>query len=63
MSQTTATNDDHGAKKTPIAATATTARGADENDDGPNYEHKYVNIETDKKIPHSGDTNSLDRCG
>ena len=48
-------NDDHGATtETPIAATATTAPGADENDDGPNeHEHEYVNIETDlKKILH-----------
>jgi hypothetical protein len=41
MSHTTATNGDHDATtETPIAATATTAPGADENDDGPNDEHE-----------------------
>ena len=50
---TTATNGDHDAfKETPIAETATTASGEDENDENNDDqvdEHKYVNTETDKK--------------
>ena len=40
--RTTATNGDHDATaETPKAATATTAPGADENDDDPYDEHEY----------------------
>ena len=47
--RTTATIGDHDAtKETPTAAT--TAPGADENDDDPDDEHDYVNTETDKNI-------------
>ena len=49
--RTTATNGDHDAlAETPTAETATTASGADENDDNPEDEHEYVNTETDKNI-------------
>ena len=50
---TTATNGDHDAlAETPIAETATTAPGEDENDENNDDqvdEHKYVNTKTDKK--------------
>ena len=45
--RTTETNGDHDAwAETPTTETATTASGADENND----EHEYVNTETDKNI-------------
>ena len=49
--RTTETNGDHDAlAETPTTETATTASGADENNDDPNDEHEYVNTETDKNI-------------
>ena len=49
--RTTATTGDHDAlAETPTAETATTASGAEENDDDSDYEHDYVNTETDKNI-------------
>ena len=51
--RTTATNGDHDAlEETPTAETATTASGADENDDDPDNEHEYVNTETAKNIEY-----------
>ena len=47
--RTTATNGDSDATaETPTAETATTAPGADENDDGLDDNHEYVNTKTDK---------------
>ena len=47
--RTTETNGDHNAlAETPTTETATTASGADENNDDPDDEH--VNTETDKNI-------------
>ena len=49
--RTTATNGDHDATaETLTVATATTAPGADDTDDGPDDEHKYVNKETDNNV-------------
>ena len=48
--RTAATTGDHDAlAKTPTAETVTTASGADENNDDPYDEHKYVNTVTNKK--------------
>ena len=50
--RTTETNGDHDAlAETPTPETATTASGADENNDAPDDEHEYVNTETDKTRP------------
>ena len=48
---TTATNGDYDATaETPTAETATTVPGANENDDGPDDKHEYVNTETNNNI-------------
>ena len=45
------TTETNGAlAETPTTETATTASGADENNDDPDDEHEYVNTETDKNI-------------
>ena len=49
--RTTVTNGDHDTTaETQTVATSITSPGADENDNDPDDEHEYVNIETDKNI-------------
>ena len=53
LRRTTETNCDHDATtQTPTSATATTAPGADENDDNPYDENDYVSTETDINIEY-----------